>query len=143
MKRIHFDEVGGNWRIVGISILAIAFACILVGAFGMIDFANSKMNAYLTVVGFLIPTIYHSKIFWYKNYVQWNKRGIFIRNKSFLGKSLKFDEIKKTELVGKNLTIFKSDGNKLTFDLKEISESDTQKLNEIIVKNTISNNVLE
>ena len=105
MKRIHFDEAGGYWKVVELSILAFAFACILVGTFDLIDFANSKMNAYLTVVGFLIPTIYHSKIYWYKNYVQWNKRGFLIRNKSFLGKSLKSDEIKTTELVGKNLTI--------------------------------------
>ena len=58
-----------------------------------------------------------------------------------MGKSLSFDEIKKTELNEKKLTITKVNEKKITFDLKEISESDTQKLNEIIVKNTIANTV--
>lgn len=60
---------------------------------------------------------------------------------SFLGKSLRFDEIKSTELNDQELTIIKTNGQKVTFDLNEIATSDTQKLNEIIVKNTAFSNV--
>ena len=58
-----------------------------------------------------------------------------------MGKSLSFDQIKKTELNENKLIITKNGGEIVTFDLNEIAESDTQKLNEIIVKNTIANNV--
>ena len=57
------------------------------------------------------------------------------------GKTLKFKQIKTTELIDKKLIITKYDGNKVTFDLNKIVESDTQKLNEIIIKNTIANTV--
>ena len=80
-------------------------------------------------------------MFWYKNYVQWNKKGAVIRVNSWSGKSLSFDQIKKTELTEKKLIITKDNGKTVTFDLNEIAESDTQKLNEIIIKNTIANNV--
>ena len=58
-----------------------------------------------------------------------------------MGKSLSFDQIKKTELNENKLIITKNSGEIVTFDLNEIAESDTQKLNEIIVKNTIANTV--
>jgi len=80
-------------------------------------------------------------MFWYKNYVQLNKKGAVIRINSWNGKSLSFDQIKKIELIEKKLIITKENGNTVTFDLNEIAESDTQKLNEIIIKNTIANNV--
>ena len=139
MRKIHFENIGGNWKVLGFMILALV--CIILGGFEMIDFTNPKFNKYISSIGFLILTIYFSKTFWYKNYVQWNKKGIVIRIKSFLGKTLKFDEIKETELNENRLTITKTDGNKVQIDLTEIEKSDTQKLNEIILKNTIASRV--
>ena len=94
----------------------------------------------MSVTGYLLQSLYFSKLFWHKNTVQWNDKGIVIRIKSFLGKSLRFDEIKATELNEKILTLIKTDGRKITVDLNEFSNSDTQKLNEIMIKNTIANN---
>ena len=88
-----------------------------------------------------MQALYFSKLFWFKNTIQWNDKGIVIRIKSFLGKSLRFDEIKATELSNKILTLTKTDGQKITLDLNEFQDSDTQKLNEIMIKNTIANNV--
>ena len=139
MRKIHFENIGGNWKVLGFMILALV--CIILGGFEMIDFTNPKFNKYISSIGFLILTIYFSKTFWYKNYVQWNKKGIVIRIKSFLGKTLKFDEIKETELNENRLTITKTDGNKVQIDLTEIEKSDTQKLNEIILKNSIASRV--
>lgn len=80
-------------------------------------------------------------MFWYKNYIQWNKKGATIRINSLLGKSLRFDEIKSTELNDKILTIIKADGQIIKFDLNKIAEADSHKLHEIIIRNTIANNV--
>ena len=137
-KKIHFDNMK-NWIWIAILILSLIF--ILTGTFELFEFENPKLNKRISAIGFFLQVIYYSKMFWYKNYVQWNKKGANIRVNSFLGKSLSFDQIKKTELIEKKLIITKENGNTITFDLNEIAESDTQKLNEIIVNNTIANNV--
>ena len=138
MKKIHFDNMR-NWIWIVVLILSLIF--ILVGSFELFEFENPKLNKRMSDVGFFLQGIYFSKMFWYKNYVQWNKKGAVVRINSFMAKTLKFDEIKTTELNDKKLIITKFGGNKVTFDLNEIAESDTQKLNEIIIKNTIANTV--
>tara|TARA_R100001369_G_C3251450_1_gene156184 strand:- start:83 stop:505 length:423 start_codon:yes stop_codon:yes gene_type:complete len=138
MKRIHFENMKG-WIWVSVLILSLVF--ILAGTFELIEFENPKWNKKISAIGFFLQVIYYSKMFWHKNYVQWNKKGAIIRINSWTGKTLSFSQIKTTELNEKVLIITKKDETKTTFDLNEIAESDTQKLNEIIVKNTIANTV--
>ena len=139
MKRIHFDNLGKNkyWIII----ILLSLVLILVEFFKPFELENPKVYKYMNVIGFLLQAIYWSKLFWFKNTVQWNKKGAVIRINSFMGKSLSFDQIKKTELNEKKLIITKNGGEIVTFDLTEIVESDIQKLNEIITKNTIANTV--
>jgi len=139
MKKIHFDNLRKNNFLIIILILSLIL--ILIGFFQPFEIENQKVYKYLNVVGFLLQTIYWSKLFWFKNTVLWNKKGAVIRINSFFGESLSFDQIKKTELNEKKLIITKSGGEIITFDLNEFVESDTQKLNEIITKNTIANTV--
>ena len=139
MKKIHFDNLNKSWFLMTILILSIIF--LLFGIFELIPFENPEINQNIRAVGFLLQTIYFSRMFWFKNYIQWNKKGAIIRINSFLGKSLSFDKIKKTELKENKLIITKNGGEIVTFDLNEIAENDTKKLNKIIVKNTIANTV--
>ena len=137
MKRIHFDNLGkpNLWQLL----IIFSFIFILIVILEPFEFENPKIYKYIISCGLSLQAIYFSKLFWFNNTVQWNKKGAVIRINSFMGKSLSFDQIKSTELNEKKLTIVKSDGIKVIFDLNEIAESDTQKLNEIIVKNTIAN----
>lgn len=137
-KKIQFDNMN-NWIWIVILILSLIF--ILIGSFELIEFENPKLNKSISAIGFFLQVIYFSKMFWYKNYVQWNKKGVIVRINSFMGKTLRFDEIIKTELIEKKLIITKENGTTVTFDLNKITKSDQQKLNEIIVKNTIANTV--
>jgi len=137
-KKIQFDNLN-NWIWIVILILSLIF--ILIGSFELIEFENPKLNKSISAIGFFLQVIYFSKMFWYKNYVQWNKKGVVVRINSFMGKTLRFDEIKKSELIEKKLIITKDNGTTVTFDLNKIAKSDQQKLNEIIVKNTIANTV--
>ena len=139
MKRIHFDHLGKGKYWIILIILSLIF--IVIGIAEPFEFENEKIYKYISATGFLLQAIYFSKLFWYRNTVQWNNKGIVIRIKSFLGKSLRFDEIKATEINEKILTLTKSDGKIITLDLNEFAESDTQKLNEIMIENTIANNV--
>ena len=134
MKRIHFDNMN-NWMWIVILILSLIF--ILAGGFEIFEFENPKLNKRISAVGFFIQFIYLSRIFWYKNYVQWNKKGAVIKINSFMGKSLRFDQVKITELKDKKLIITKDYGSKVTFNLNGIAEADTQKLNDIISNNAV------
>ena|SRR5690606_23436591 len=138
MEKIYFDNLRNNFWI-GIFILSTL--CLIFGIFEIIEFSNPDINGYIRKSGFLLQALYFSKMFWYKNYVQWNKLGAVIRINSLFGKSFKFLEVQSTELNNKILTITKINGEKITVDLNKISESDIQKLNEVIVKNTIANSV--
>lgn len=122
-----------------IFILILSVIFIGGGTFELFQFENAKSNKWMSVVGFFLQAIYFSKMFWYKNYVQWNKKSALIKINSFMGKSLVFDEIKTFELNDKKLKITKINDNTVIFDLNDIVESDTQKLNEILIKNTIVN----
>ena len=137
-KKIHFDNMK-NWIWIAILILSLIF--IFGGTFEIFEFENPELNKGISAIGFFLQVIYFSKMFWYKNYVQWNKKGAVIRINSWSGKSFSFNQIKKAELIEKKLIITKDNGNTVTFDLNEIAESDTQKLNEIMLKNTIANNI--
>ncbi len=137
MKRIHFDNMKNK---VWVSMIILSLVFIIIGGFELIEFENPKVNKIISAIGFFLQAIYFSRLFWYKNTVQWNNKGIVIRVKSFFGKSLRFDEIKATELNGKILTLTKTNGKKIILELNEFSESDTHKLNEIMIKNTIANN---
>lgn len=138
IKKIHFDNLGKNkyWIII----ILLSGVLIFIEELP-IEFENPKIYKYIRSSGFFLQAIYWSKLFWFKNTVQWNKKGALIRINSFFGKSLIFDRVKGTELNGKVMIITKKDGTKLKIDLNEFQESDSQKLNEIMIKNTIANNV--
>lgn len=135
-KRIHFDHLGN--RNLWILILIFSIILFLIGIFKPFEFLSLKNSSYMFSFGVLLQIIYLSRIFWYKNTVQWNKKGLVIRIESFLGKSLRFDQIKATELNEKVLIITKTKGEKVKIDLNEIEESDALKLYKIILKNRIT-----
>ncbi|MBA6154729.1 hypothetical protein [Gelidibacter maritimus] len=138
MKRIHFGNLNKKGRLILLPLILIGLFLIINGAFDFIEFTNPKMNKYLNAIGYLLVFGFSTQMFWYQNYVQWNKRGILIRIKSFFGKNIKFKEIKSTELNDKKLIITETYGNKIEIDLSHIIESDIEKLINIINKNTIA-----
>lgn len=131
MKKIHFDQIGGDWK-WGL-LFATSLIFILTGFFELINFGNPAVNQWLIIAGFSIHVLFLSKLFWYKNVVQWNKKGVVIRIKSYLGKSLRFSDIESTHLNDKKLSITTKSGKIFLFDLNEFPESDSKKLNNILV----------
>lgn len=129
MKRIKFDNLQYNWFFI--SLVLLSLICIIFGFFEIIQFQNPKINKGISKIGYLSQTVFFSRMFWFKNYVQYNKKGIFIRIKTFFGKSISFDNVERTELENQVLTIYKYDGNNYHFNMKNIDENDTKKLNEI------------
>jgi hypothetical protein len=79
-------------------------------------------------------------MFFYKNYVGWNKMGITIRIKSFFGETINFKDIKTKEFTNDVLNISKINGNEIKIDLSGIKKSDIDELNNILTKYTIAKN---
>ena len=134
MKKIHFDNIGGNWKWA--FLLAISLIFIITGSFELIDFSAPVVNQWLIITGFFIPVVFLSKLFWHKNVVQWNKKGVVIRVKPYLGKSLRFSDIESTHMSDQKLTVTTKSGKQLHFDLHEFPESDSIKLNNILASRT-------
>ena len=132
MKRIKFDNLQTNWLFI--SLILISIFCIIFGFFEIIEFENPKINKRISAIGYLSQAIFFSRMFWFKNYVQWNKKGIVVRIKSFFGKSISFENVKNSKLENNILTIYENNGKSYNFDLTEIDEKDSKKLNVIINK---------
>ena len=129
MKRIKFDNLQYNQFFI--SLVLLSLICIIFGLFEIIQFQNPKINKGISAIGYLSQAVFFSRMFWFKNYVQYNKKGIFIRIKTFFGKSISFDNVERTEVENQVLTIYKNDGKRYDFNLKDIDENDTKKLNDI------------
>lgn len=136
MNKIHFDHIGGNRKWAFLNAISLIF--ILTGFFELIAFSTAVVNQWLIITGFFIPVVFLSKLFWHKNVVQWNKKGVVIRVKQYLGKSLRFNDIESTHLGDQKLTITTKSGKQLYFDLHEFPESDSIKLKNILT-NRIKN----
>ena len=134
MKKIHFDHIGGDWKWA--FLFAISLIFILTGFFELIDFGIPVVNQWLIITGFFIHAVFLSKLFWHKNVVQWNKKGVVIRIKSYFGRSLRFSDIESTQLNDQKLKITTKSGKLFLFDLSEFSDSDSLKLINILANRT-------
>lgn len=133
MDKIKFDNINRDWKWVFLIVLSLVL--ILVGLIEPVQYNNPKIYKLISALGFSLQTIYFSRLFWHKNYVQWNKIGINIKINSFLGKSLRFDEIKSVNLEGSNFKINPYGGKRnIEFDLSKIEPRDRQLLNDIFQK---------
>jgi len=141
MKRIHFGNLNtkGRWILLPLIFMGLFF--IINGVFDFIEFENPNTNKYLNAIGYLIIFVFSTQMFWYQNYVQWNRRGMLIRIKSFLGKNIRFKEIISSELTNKKLILKTIYGNTIEFDVSEVVDADSKKLHEIIQKNILAKNV--
>ena len=131
MKKIHFDRLNGNWKFLVIIILSLL--CIVFSLFRPVDFENENVYEWISTAGFLLQVLFWLKMFWYRNYVNWNDKGINIRIKSVLGKSLAFDKIKSVDIDGKRIIITKTDEEILLLNLVEYNEDDIERLYMILI----------
>ena len=130
MNKIKFNNFQTNWFIISLTLLSLF--CLIFGVFEIIEFENPKINKRISAIGYLSQAVFISRMFWFKNYVQWNKKGLTLRINHFWGKSISFEDIETSRLENDVLTIYKKDGVSYNFDLKNVDENDSKKLNDII-----------
>jgi hypothetical protein len=129
LKRIKFKEFSLNWY----SIISLIFAVALI-MFGSGIFLD-YINFVLVFFGFLIILFYLSRFFWYKNYVKYNSKSVFIRINTFLGKSFKFDDIKKVKVTSSEMIITTNSINHI-IDLHKIDRNDIDDMADILIDNS-------
>lgn len=138
MKRLRFNKLD-DWKNWILFILAII--CMFSGTFEIFGETKTDWNKMLVLLGSFGMVIYFARMSFGKNYVGWNKAGITIRVKSFLGKSFNFKDVQSTDFQNRIITIVKKNGKKIELDLSEIEKSDIDKLTEIIIENTVVKNI--
>jgi len=139
MKKIYFDDISNlkkNWP--KLSVLILSLIMILFGTFT--DILSENWNKWIKASGFLLFSIYFLSKVLRKNYVQWNKIGMTIRiNKYLREKRITFNEVNSYELLNDKLRIIQSNKT-IEIDLKNILNSDRERLIQIIADNTVANN---
>ena len=134
MKRIHFQETGANiykWVLV---IFFLASIPLVLDYLKIIEIADINTQIQLFILSLLPVLILFFFIngLGYKNFVHWNKLGMYLRIGSFFGGyRLDFKKIIKSELQGDNLVIYEKNDKKI-IDLSQINKRDRKELLKII-----------
>tara|TARA_R110002051_G_scaffold73137_6_gene132787 strand:- start:3004 stop:3408 length:405 start_codon:yes stop_codon:yes gene_type:complete len=131
MKHIHFNRLN---RFQSIVLLLIGLILILIGFFKNYLGEGSRWTTYSTVVGYLFFGLHFSKMFWFKNYVEWNKKGIVYKIKTRFGKTLRFNQLGGVVMKNNVLFITLADGSKIEIDLHDIYPEDQLRLQAIFIK---------
>ena len=132
MKRIKFDHKV-DWLLLIILLLAVGSYTIAYNRFGF----EHSYTGFFALLGGILNVVALSKIFWYRYYVRWNSKHIFIRIKSFSGHSFRFEEIKHFEISESRLVIRKiNSSKKIDIPTSEIAKEDLDRLENILQEHT-------
>jgi hypothetical protein len=130
MRRIHFDKISGDW--VRIALLIISAIFIFAGYGVIFEYENSLLSA----LGFLIQIVLFSKIFWYKNHVQWNQKGIVIKTNLIKSKNISFEDIETIIAEQESIIIELLHKTDKKISLKDIHDDDKNRLIRILVEHS-------
>tara|TARA_R110002051_G_scaffold202618_1_gene269218 strand:- start:574 stop:987 length:414 start_codon:yes stop_codon:yes gene_type:complete len=136
MNKMHFENLR-DWKLV--SILIISAILLILGIFEPFEFISPEIYDKILPAGFLLQIIYTSRIFWYKNYVQWNKLGMTLKINSFFGKHYSFDQISGVEMNTDTLTITKTNGTKTAYNIAGMEKRDALQLQHLILERSSTN----
>jgi len=134
MERITFDNLQNTKARI---IIILAGVLTLIGVFKPFNLFSEEIYKWLFALGVLLQTLFFSRMFWFKNYVQWNKKGMVIKlNSRFgFGKSIKFEEIKTINFGVDTIEITLFGGrNKKVVNISNIDLADRQTLRQILRK---------
>jgi len=127
MKRIFFKEAKfKSWTTV---IVLLCLTLIIVGCFRnfeMFGLQNYNITRFFWPAGGLIQFTFTTRIFWFKNYVEWNKRNISIKLNNFLMETIAFEKISTVVVddAAKTLKILLNSGREKVFKTDNIIQND-------------------
>ncbi len=132
MNKIHFDNLGFRKDKIQFFFLILAYIFVILDFTELWTFENPKIAKFIYAAFYLYLAFIFSKIFWYKNFVKWNKKGIMIKLNGIWGKNYKFNDISNFNIQDDTLTISKYNGDKNVFDLKNIELESVNRVEKIL-----------
>lgn len=136
MKKIKFDQLNFRNNKAQFFLIVLTGILILLNFFEVFNNSDPRIAKYSNVIAYLILALIFSKMFWFKNYVQWNKKGIMIKLNGSWGKNYKFEEISTFKIQGNDLIIAKFNGQTNAFNLQNIEPESINNLINILKTNT-------
>jgi hypothetical protein len=140
MKSIKFQELspkGKNGIMLALMVAAALF--LVLNMFEVFSFLSPKVLKGLTLASYLIVFFHSFRPFFYRNHVQWNKRGITIRVNSFWGANFGFGEVKSVEYSEDVYTVYRyNDRSPKVINLEGIEQDSKEQLLRILREYTRS-----
>ena len=129
-KNIYFNHL----KIKSTSTILVIISALLLflGYFEIVEFKNEAINRIFISLGFLCQILFLSKMFWYKNYVEWNKLGMNVKLNCWVTKYVSFNNVETVKLNNENLIIVQKSGIDKIFNIRKIHINDLHKLVNII-----------
>lgn len=135
MKKIKFQNLNSKNNILWISVMVLGVIFMFMETFDLYTFENPKISKFIYFLLFLSLSIYHSRLFWFKNVVQWNKKGLTARINNFWGVNTIFENIQTIIFRENEFVISEFNGNRKTINLKNIDLESKKKLEQILKTN--------
>lgn len=114
----------------------MAAILMVLSLFGVFSFLGEKQTGLLLGICALIVSVSLLQPFFYRNHVQWNKRGINIRINEFWGKNYSFDNIKLVNYKEDQYTIITDSGKSGIINLEGIDGESKSRLLNILQSHT-------
>lgn len=136
MKKIKFDQLNFRNNKAQFFLMVLTGILILLNFFEVFNNSDPRISKYSNVIAYFILALIFSKMFCFKNYVQWNKKGIMIKLNGSWGKNYKFEEISNFKIQENELIIAKFNGQTNAFNLQNIEPESINNLINILKTNT-------
>lgn len=121
------------------TIAAVSFILVAVGSFASSFSLSETTENVFIVLGFTFLLLYQSRVWWFKNYVEWNKQQIFLKLNGNKGIRLKFKTINSAVLDKNQLFIKLKNEQELDLPISNLNRKNLQEVHLIIMENAIQN----
>lgn len=140
MKPIKFHSLDWKNNKLLLLFLLLSLVFIVSSLFDVWDFLGGETVKYITAICYLGLALKNIYPFFYRNHVQWNKRGIMIRVNSFWGTNFSFDEVRRIEYTEDRYTVYKyGNGWKpKMINLEGIEQESKERLLQILRSHVVS-----
>ncbi|WP_062616148.1 hypothetical protein [Flammeovirga sp. SJP92] len=118
-------------------IVVVSFLLVAIGSFSENFGISALLEDILIVGGFVLLLLYQSRVWWFKNYVEWNKKQIYLKLGAGKGIKLKFATLNSCILQKELLLIKLKNGETISISIKEYNRSEVQKLQLLFMENII------
>lgn len=135
MKRLFFIELKfKSWSSV---LVLVSIVFIIIGNFDFLPIQYKEFTKHFSKIGFFMQALYFSKVLWYKNYAEWNKKGMNLKLNEFWGKQIVFDFVSRVDFDNETqiLKIIDNRGFEKIFNATDIQKQDIDKLLAILYEN--------